>query len=860
MSNTRPPRTRSLALKATRGNVTYSSTGPMAWYVLDPVRWSFRDSASREAVVTAAAAHYAALAGRRLHLRITARPWSAEWWRAEMAADAVNPLPGYGAYLDSEADHLATLSLTTKLVYLGVSLARPVMALGVYDKAPLAAETAEVDSAVDGIGGRPATPAELEYLLRRSILLGCAPMPERAAPREDWTAEDIPELEDLVYVDTDPYGPVVRLTPNHLDAEPPPTPSATWVAEARRAGWKPPAVGTRYVSVLTMGRSADLPPEVPWLERTAKLGFPVEVSVTAHILHAHQIAKFVADALGRVKYQREHITEFGLPVPLSLPRAEAKAVVMGDEAERGLTGAATRARIWVHWLVAADSEAECIDRCRRLRDLYGPAVTVARPADQYRLTGEFIPGEPQSTPAYRHTAKVSTVAGANPAVDRTVGHPVGLRLGNTSDGAARSATLWALHHSMEKANRPGLTLVAAQPGAGKSTTLAVVINGAVLSGVRTVAYDPSGPLARLTKLPELYAHARHIDLMAARPGILNPFRIIPDPRREHYDTDEYADPERAWKQALVMAEHERRQLCQDVLTMFLPAQIAERTDTYRAILAATRTVGGHRLYNPRMVLGALESQGSGPGKELAEVLDDISHLPAAQLVFPWHRPNGPQPGDEAADDDAGFDEALLTVVTMADLAVPPDRDPKLWTAAERNSIPVMHLAAHYTRRVLYAGDRNERKLLVMDEGHAITAVASGKQLVRTSGRDSRKHNTRVIIASQSMSDLTVANLGGLVDSAFQGHTSDPTDAADGLEVCRVPVGVGYEEVLAALPTGPGQPREMLFYDGTRTEVITIDLTGLAPHVRTAIDTTPAPARMPAPPSEADVANWAARAS
>jgi hypothetical protein len=55
--------------------------------------------------------------------------------------------------------------------------------------------------------------------------------------------------------------------------------------------------------------------------------------------------------------------------------------------------------------------------------------------------------------------------------------------------------------------------------------------------------DPSGPLSKLCDLPELRPYARPINLLNAQPGILDPYRVVAEPRFEHFAEEE--DPERA---------------------------------------------------------------------------------------------------------------------------------------------------------------------------------------------------------------------------------------------------------------------------------------------------------------------------
>ena len=113
-------------------------------------------------------------------------------------------------------------------------------------------------------------------------------------------------------------------------------------------------------------------------------------------------------------------------------------------------------------------------------------------------------------------------------------------------------------------------------------------------GARWTVLDPSGPLAELTRLPELAPFSRHINLLRADPGILNPYRVVAEPRAEHFADEE--DPERAWRRERSLAAATRRRLVLDVLTGLLPFDVARLpAHPHRA---AARGARGRRQRRP----------------------------------------------------------------------------------------------------------------------------------------------------------------------------------------------------------------------------------------------------------------------
>jgi hypothetical protein len=390
----------------------------------------------------------------------------------------------------------------------------------------------------------------------------------------------------------------------------------------------------------------------------------------------------------------------------------------------------------------------------------------------------------------------------------------------------------------------------------------LIVYKSLRAGAQWTVLDPSGPLSRLAELPELAPFARHINLLRADPGILNPYRVVAEPKLEHFledpasgDTED--DAERAWRRERSLAAATRRRLVLDVLTGLLPFDVARLPHTRIVLLRAVREVGGAPDRNPAQVIEVLRRHardGEDHAGVVADFLSERRELPQAALLFP----------DESRDDPWQADrEYRLTVLTMQGMTLPRPGSPREeWTDNEQLAVELLNLASWLTQRTIYDADRNLRKGVALDESHFLSQVPTGKVLIDRLARDSRKFNVRALFASQLAGDLLrVSGFASLVNAVFVGRTDDEAAQAEALRLLRVPTGVGYEAMLGTLSPRPRHddrpddtPRQFVFADGHGgVEKIRIDME--APHLAhlaEALDTNPDAARIAVavPPSPA----------
>ncbi|GAA1234937.1 ATP-binding protein [Oryzihumus leptocrescens] len=790
--------TSGLALRRISGHCTVTAEKIHAWYLLDPQGWSFRPDPVREQLIIDGADAYAQLVKRSLHLRVTTRPYPVSTWAAAHDANAPAPLPAWRDYLMRDQHHLAGRSMADKEVYVGVEIpARKGLykalgglagSLSDREVAALSARIRETDEIMSapGMDGSPATPRQLEWLLHRSCSLGLpAPLTIGAVDDPHWESEDLGEFTDHVRWTAIPYGRTIRVVGEN---------------DTQRI--------ERHVCILSVGRMTDLeiPSGVPWMQRTDQLGFPVEWSGRVEIEDSARVGAAMRRSIQKIRAQKDHYElEHAEPAPGALDRQADKALAVEDEISMGLSGLSTRTRGWFRLAVSAPTEEEALERASAVRKLFAPQITIARPADQYAVAREFIPGERLGSTAYRRRMPVTTLAAAVPAATAKVGDRVGIHLGETSGTSSRVVT-WEPWEMTERGEESGLAVLCAGLGGGKSTAGGNIIYRSLLQGVPWTVLDPSGRLTALCRLAELADHARAVDLLDAPAGVLCTYRVIAEPRREHYAS------ELDWRTAQDNAADTRRLLTSSVLRSMLPRQMQDHVLTEVALM---RAVGRVRATNTASTMEVVEELAVLDGDPelrrhsgyMADFLREAAKTSHGRLIFPagYHH-------------DYAHDEPLLTVYSLRGLALPDENTPYSDDLDERLSMCVLYLAAWLTQRGMYFGDVHARKGIFIDEAWALSTFSTGRRFIDRASRDSRKHNTRVLLASQNPSDLLDLGLANLISAAFIGRLTDEGAQQDALRFLPgVREGVGYEAIFGTLsrPSREGRrgAREFVFSDG-----------------------------------------------
>jgi hypothetical protein len=814
-----------LALTQVAGHLTFTAATVTAWYRLPEQVWAFRADPDREGLLATMAAQFAGLVGHRLHLRRTTRPFSVCGWDDGQRAANPAPLPPgmpWERHLSAAVNHLLAGAHTQGHTLLGVQFARRRISdtVGWLRRGRATAEATRLDERVRvfddmlvgyGLGAVPATAEELAWLLYRSVGLGLDPPPHIPGSLDPG---DVLALTERVERYRDRYGATTRLVDRVTGQE-------------------------SHVAVLTVGRieDQDIPQmHEPWLHLADQLPWPVETSSRVDILGPEATSRRINQQLLLIRSQQRDWRQHEMDVPQSLDRLAGRALDVSDEVDTGRPVDATRAHGWHRLAVTAPTEKQCLDRVAEMVRLYAQhsRIDLRHPKHQDRLAAEFIPGQPIANTGYLRRMPVGMFAAALPQAAAIVGDGRGDYIGHTA-GAGRRVVMFDPHFPMQVRERSGLAVFVAEPGGGKSTLIGALGYLAARRGVQVTLLDPSGPLARLAEMPELAGHARVVNLAGAQTGTLAPYALVPTPRRCDYPDGPVGDAEH--DTAVSTAQAERKSLVLDLCMMLLPPQTVRLPEPITALRSALRKVPADEDTALEDVIDQLNFDGDAgdvDAKNVANLLGDAAELPLARLFF-GHPPAGMLTTN-----------AALTIITMAGLRLPDlGIEREYWSSEESLALPMLHLANRLAVRRCYGGDMHARKLVGLDEAHFMNDWPSGRAFLVRLGRDSRKWNIAGLVASQNPKDILGLDVQNLVSTVFVGRIAeDPEIAAEALRLLGVPVGVGYEQTLAALSQVAPDSTDRLGYrefvmrdvDG-RVQKIVVDLTW-APDLLDRLNTTP----------------------
>nr|WP_205752541.1 ATP-binding protein [Cryptosporangium phraense] len=804
----RPPKDRKdrqavheLELREIAGHLTFTRNDVTAWYHLPDIQWAFRADKERTSILLGIAAQYAALGGYRLHLRRTNRPYPAVGWARRMAALTPNPVPdvrgapSWSDHLEAGQRRLHATSLAEGEVYLGVVFQRRTMreqaietlnalrkrGSGNAERNRLEQLVGRFDEVLGAFGmqARPATAKQVEWLIHRSVAL-CMPPPPALSPAESggWETGDLLAFTEHTMRYRSPYGSTVKLLSRIGDE-----------------------YVERHVAVLTFGRMEELSiPErhEPWLHFHEQLPWPMEISSRVDVLGQGDALRSLEHKLLTIRSQQRDYHEHEMDAPPELERLAQRALDISDEMSTGLDLDAARVHGWHRIAVAGRSEEECMRRARALTDHYrSMRITLNHPRDQLRLLDEFIPGQPVANTGYLRRMPAKYFAAAIPQAAAAIGDRRGPIIGETC-GTSHRPVMWDPHYATEVRERSGLAVFVAEPGGGKSTLMGGIAYLAARRGVQCTILDPSGPLARLATMPELAPFSKVYNLTRGEPGTLAPYGLIPTPRREHFAAGPAGDAE--WTSAVAAARAERKALATDICMMLLPPQIQRERSSPILLQRAARQVEPEEWATLDELISVVAGFGD-EGSELAETLGDVRDMPLSRLFF----------GRSTAA--YGQDEAVLTVITMAGLALPDlTIDREFWQLEERMALPMLHLATAFTTRRAYGRAMHERKLVALDETHFLAGWGSGRALFTRLARDSRKWNIAALAASQNPVDILGLDVQNLVSTVFVGRIAeDPEIAAQALRMLGVQRGIGYENTLAQLSLADSSNDQRLGY-------------------------------------------------
>jgi hypothetical protein len=598
-------------------------------------------------------------------------------------------------------------------------------------------------------------------------------------------------------------------------------------------------VSTRYVTTLILGQPPEMEvpdPDVPWLTLVDRLGFPVEMSARVSLLSGQQAAGEAAKKLKTIRDQQAAYAEHEMDEPLEFERQAKHAKQAEDRMRNAKDIMAARVHGWYRITVWGSTGEDALKRAKAVHKLFTDKQwkVYHPPIGQYRLTRELMPCEPLSTETHMRRMELVAFASGMPHVAAKVGDGRGPMLGTTV-GAGQQVVCLDSHYATEVAERSGVILIAGENGSGKSALLAKMIDSAVRRGIRTIAQDPSGPMARLCTL--FPTQSRHLSLDSAPAGTLSPWRLIPQPRRSAFAIDgrSVSDVDRLWEEAKVEAYSARIDAALDAALGTLPWSLADNRKTPSMLRKAVRAVGGAPGGSFHGVIENLRGMGDGHADDLADELEETSRTSRGALYL------GTIDRDEITSAEEDF-SSLLTVITFPGLEPPdPKTDRKHWLESERRSVVLSRLALLFTSRAIYTGSATERKLVSFDEVKLYAGDARARAFGTRIGMDARKRNACIPMATQVPKHHLEMGLEAVASTVLIGHLEHEDAAADACRLLHVPQGVGYEASFATLnPNAVRRAKPMAHRDFVMRDVYSnvekIRVT-LPPELHAAIDTT-----------------------
>lgn len=811
------PKSYDWQLTGLSGHVTTARGEVRAWYVLREVDWEFLSTDQREAHIHNAARVLTGLAGRSVHERVSSMPFAASMWAA--ALDASTPTPvdeaAWREYLAGGQRALASRSLSATPVLWGISVgnestvARVLGGLRAEDRAGrasarLSADIENLDALMESIG-RPATQREVEWLVSRSRGLGLPnPSPSWAAGAEPVDVFDLAGVMDQVEVHPGSVGSrTVRLVGS---------PDRSKTADPVEA----------HVAVLSMARMEDRSiPETspPWAAYARRFG-GFEMSSHFLVRDGRAAAKDVEKRLQLIHDQKDQFQRAGSRMePPMLGQAHKAARAMKHEMEEGYGTESTRIYAYVRFAVAGQTSKQALERAQGLIQHYeAERIDLKYMRNVEGAYREFVPGEGISTTAHLRHMPVATYAAGLPNVSSRLGDREGHLIGSTV-GAGGHPFIWDMHQGMEQSSRSGLTPLVSGLGGGKSTLMGLLAALETLSNVSTTIFDPSGPLARLTKWEPIASVSSALNLLDAAEGTLSPFGVVVDPTAESVEADEAVQEklrtfatrrerteylEQKWRDARQVARMERSALALDAMRSILPVGVMSGAMTEVLLSRALSQQESSQDGSLADVVELLADRALFPeelARTLYESLRQMMEHPRTRLFF--------NPGTQAQS------SSRLLVITLPGMSLPKqEAERSSWSVDERLSVAVLNLAAQFASSRIYSGGMNERKFVGLDEAHRLSQWASGRNLFARLERDSRKWNARIVTSSQDRHTALSAQSASkaLISDAFIGALDDPDQQEDALRLIGVKTGVGYERTLGNLRSPEGTPESAAYRD------------------------------------------------
>lgn len=545
-------------------------------------------------------------------------------------------------------------------------------------------------------------------------------------------------------------------------------------------------------------KDTDAPPWLSWAVTLDEPDIgPVTYVMVGEIIEGEKLVKKAELQVARASNQALNWDETGNPVPREVVRAHSRAVEVADEVGHGSKEIAARFRGTILFAVSGATQDDAGERARRLRQLMAreQGIVLADSYAQYSMYRAFTPGAaetaaPEVVKGHRTQMACYYLATAVPNGYATGGDKVGMPIGPV--GGSTEVYMFDPHAGPAR-NESGLNVILGGQGAGKSTLAGAMLDWSAAMGHRTVFTDPAGMFRRICELP----HNRHdsyvLDLKSANAGMAVPSLLVPEPRRQDYDT------EAGYVADVSKARQDRVDTTVDVFAAMFEYQTLASADgarMMRAIKAVVGQYGAEYGADPWLLLEKLALRGE-PGQDAAELLRDSAHSVGA-IFFP-------KPGGDVSDKEIGqaLNRAVITGISMQGVDVPQEGTPReLWTSAQQRSAPLLAVAGMLALRAMYA-DRDPKNITMDEIG--IMAPGSGgvSSTLRRGAVESRKQGAYLAVLGQTPSMFTSLGdqVGGLIGTAMIGRIKDEATARAALPLLRLGDESGHEQTIMSLSQG-----------------------------------------------------------
>lgn len=785
----------------------------LAGYRIGPARWDFTGGDAKNSRMNRDADVFSHLTGREYRERVSTRPHPVQTWARQLDARTPHPTPDvhtcdmsmskgdllrgrcgcetWNGHLVRMQQAVATTGMDDKVIFRYFSLnANPIskfdLARHLRDyraggkphphlTALLEDEKRVADVVTGWPGSRRMTAAEQGWLRMRSISPGTQPI-RQGDDLDGWDESSLPSLANNFQWEETPFGRSV-LTRSWVDG----------------------AMQETAVRVLTVARLADLnypenglPPWQVYAESAidaAGQPFPVEWSIVGRLRSGAEMESEVELELRKAQFiQRDYRMHKETP-PGTIEQGIAIAVNTRDQVTTGQAMEAARFQGQVNVVITGQarfnnegiqvlSAAEVVEeRCSIFERMYaqgGLRMDFTGANCQSYMLQSTIPGEPYDKIGYQRRMRLPYLAAGMPNVSAAVGDSRGPYLGHTR-GASRRPVMHDPHLATEglaTGRAQNMHLAIGTLGAGKSVLEGSIGYNAARRGIRTVISDPSGPLAALTRMPEIADVSQEINLLNGRRGILNPASLVRNPL-----LDEFEGPGQ-YAEALAQAQAERRDLMVDMALRCLAQdllddragmrtrevlRIAARRHAERAVWEQTSTMWD--------LMAQLRYQEDEHAEAVRGALIDASTAPLLRLLFT-------QEGEQATTSQ--YDKTL-TVITTPGIVRAVDGTPRReWNPMEVGADAVLRLVGLFTDRLIYSKTRSERCVAIFDEAESLTDFGPGRSMLSRLGRDHSKWNIAVYLATKSINpQMLSGELRNFLASVFVGRmaSGEPAEAA-----------------------------------------------------------------------------------